>query len=359
MKKVLIIGNYGVGNLGDEAILSGALRLCKNLHYSPRVLSHNPALIRKEYQVEASHLLPFGFRSFFKGNFLKTIKAFRETDLVILGGGGLFVGKHPLAIPLWAWHAFWAVIFKKNLYLCGQSFGELKSFWQKKVVRWVAQKAKKITVRDKTSASLLADLGINEEKISIFPDFAFNLQFRGGIHPKKGETIAFALCKWGMKEKQKQEIIKTIDLLTDRGYKISLLPFQSFADNDFLVLGKIFSQLLRKDQVFLPSKPLNLEELIEQLKTSDLVVGMRLHSLILGAALGKPVLGIAYQEKVRNFMSDLEIDEYCLSLQEIEANKLLDMIDKIISQKSFFQDKFAKIKEKYSNQFQNYKNIFS
>ena len=95
-KQILVCGNYGAGNLGDEAILDGLLKLISSTWPQAKVTvqSAKPNSTHRVHKVDSVYFFPAGVKSCFKFWFstrcLNTIRALSKTDLVILGGGGLF-----------------------------------------------------------------------------------------------------------------------------------------------------------------------------------------------------------------------------------------------------------------------------
>jgi len=80
--KILIIGYFGMGNIGDDVILSVEIDHIKNLRV-PVVItvpSKYPDTIIKNYNVA----------SFYLYNIFKIIKTVVASDVIIVGGGGLF-----------------------------------------------------------------------------------------------------------------------------------------------------------------------------------------------------------------------------------------------------------------------------
>jgi polysaccharide pyruvyl transferase WcaK-like protein len=94
--RILICGNYGATNLGDEAILQSILQCVASVFPEAhvQVVSANPELTAKQYGIQTVSKIPAGFRSMFKGIFSKrlmeTLREYQYADAVIFGGGGLF-----------------------------------------------------------------------------------------------------------------------------------------------------------------------------------------------------------------------------------------------------------------------------
>jgi len=64
--KIVIAGNYGANNLGDEMILEGLLKLLNDVVPDAKitVLSSEPKDTKKRHKVKSLNLFPAGFRSY-------------------------------------------------------------------------------------------------------------------------------------------------------------------------------------------------------------------------------------------------------------------------------------------------------
>ena len=81
-KTILIAGYYGFENTGDEAILSSILTDMRNRRQNLEflVVSGNPEATRKQHKV----------RSILWTDISAIMDACQQSDLILLGGGGLF-----------------------------------------------------------------------------------------------------------------------------------------------------------------------------------------------------------------------------------------------------------------------------
>ena len=80
--KCLLVGNFGVGNLGDEALKDYFLQEFSTVDWT--VVSADP---QGEKEVAR---LPGGVRSLLKLQWFKTLFAYRSCDAIVFGGGSLF-----------------------------------------------------------------------------------------------------------------------------------------------------------------------------------------------------------------------------------------------------------------------------
>lgn len=142
--RCLLIGNYGVGNLGDEALKDYFLTRFPEVEWV--VLSVAPGGLSDVPR------LPFGVRSFFTTPWWRTLSALRSCDAVIFGGGSLFTDSESVyACLLWWWHGFVARLFGKPVYLAFQGIGPFRTGMGEWCARSVIRRASFVSVRDEES----------------------------------------------------------------------------------------------------------------------------------------------------------------------------------------------------------------
>lgn len=156
----LLIGNYGVSNLGDEALKQYFLEGYPEVDW--RVLSAYP-------QEEELPRLPCGIRSLLSLRWIKTLGAYKRCEGVVFGGGSLFTDTESIRAPLiWWWHAFVARLYRKDIILAFQGIGPLRSRLGTRLTRWVLQHATLVIVRDQESVQRVKALCPNTKVIQSF-----------------------------------------------------------------------------------------------------------------------------------------------------------------------------------------------
>jgi hypothetical protein len=162
-RKVLISGYYGFRNLGDEAILSCMIQDLRKAgeEINITVVSSDPFDTEKRHGVCA---VPADDNELLAG-------AVRESDLFILGGGGLFQDYDEMKVSRFFDHhrygastvsyarpALMAKMYNKPVIYYAQGVGPLFSKESVVFARWAFDLADWISVRDKYSYFLLTEL---------------------------------------------------------------------------------------------------------------------------------------------------------------------------------------------------------
>lgn len=334
--KIVICGNYGATNIGDDAILAGILNLIERHTKDAKVtvISSNP---KNSHEIPR---LPFGIRSFLKGGWGRTLKTIKECDLFILGGGGLFVDTKKKAPLIWGLHAFIAHLYKKPVYLFSNSIGPLNSSLGKWITRKTLEWSKIISFRDTQSIKLAQKL-LPGKNYKFTPDPAFALKPTN----TRGEgKIIISLRDWTKNmNKDIEKLPKIIDKIArDNRLGVLLVPFQAEGEEDSTLLNKIIEQCEAKEYVSLYKGPYTYKDTLNLFLGAKLIIGMRLHSMIFGAITGTPIIAINYSDKVKNFMSDMGLQSYTLNPEDLGL--LPELTEKALKNAPSIKDKTEELR---------------
>ncbi|MBM3230804.1 polysaccharide pyruvyl transferase family protein [Candidatus Peregrinibacteria bacterium] len=166
MNTILLIGNFGVGNLGDEALKEYFLSRFPGVRW--RVLSAHPVA------GELSRL-PAGICSLLSFRWLRTLYVYATCDGVVFGGGSLFTDTESVrACFLWWLHACAARIFRRPRYFAFQGVGPFRTRVGEWLTRSAFTGAASISVRDSLSQKRVELFKLNTKVIQTF-DPVFSL----------------------------------------------------------------------------------------------------------------------------------------------------------------------------------------
>lgn len=326
---IVICGNYGATNLGDEAILEGILSLVRRslAETNITVLSANPEETTALHGLQSLPLVPAGVRSliqgFVSGSLWKTLKAIKRADLFLLGGGGLFTDEKMRAVVIWALQTWVARRYKTPIFSFGQSVGPLNRFFGRRIAAKAFQRAHIITVRDAASADLVKRLGIDD--VYALADPAFALPSTEPTDSAVEPYVVVSVRPWieGDTRQIHADLAAFIDWLwKEHNLKTVLVPFQISHDNDVAELSAIQEMVKKPEAVELFDYTPDYHEVMELMARSTAVVGMRLHSLIFSSLSHTPFVGLSYSEKVRNFARQIQMDEYVLDWTSASLDEL-------------------------------------
>ena len=352
-KTVLIAGYYGFGNVGDEAILSAILmdfkKQRKNLDFI--VVSSNPKLTEVEH----------GVRSVDWKNINGLLDATRESDLVILGGGGIFQDYWGLpkdthltqfhwGITYYSSIGFLAHLYKKPFMIYSVGVGPLFSEDGKYWTRLTFELADVATVRDPESHALLVSLGIPPDQVLIKSDPGLSLKpnekeaivifDETGIDLHERPVLGVCLRNWIVGEKSiswKQELALALDKFTEKNnFQVIFIPFQTVEhelENDHTVALEVIDMMNMKDRAQIIPSIHSAEVTAGLISHCQILVGMRLHSLIFAVSSGVPTVALSYDLKVENLMKSLGFPEYVLNVSRLDADRLTSALEAVWNKK--------------------------
>jgi len=330
-KRILIVGSYGFGNMGDEAILSVILA-----HMRARlpdaylqVIGANPETIRAQHQVDALTCTDWA----------EIVLAMKQSDLVIVGGGGLFFdnwGFDPQRlfetgapfINHYAGYPLMAGLLGKPLMLYAVGVGPLFSATGREVVRLAFSLAHCATVRDIESRELLEEIGVDVTKVEVTADPALCLPVADTGHVRMllealGLNLTNALIgitprPWDFDTDPTEWKLRLAEAVAafaaHKKAQILLIPFHDRRDNELITQ---LQHLLSTTDVRTLTSTLTPAEMAGVIGHCDLLIGMRLHSILFAMLTGTPTVALSYDPKVRNLMRRIGHEDLCLDLQNL------------------------------------------
>lgn len=314
---VLIFGNFGAYNMGDEAILAGQIEdLRKKKNIIITVASRFPDRTKKIHRV----------LSISQKNIIKIIKTILQSDAVIVGGGGLFCkndrGIIGLVFQIYTLllYILLPLVLRKKVFIWGVGFYKdtniLISLFLKFLSRYVTifsvrdfesyenSKKKRMSVSLHKDNSFLMDLTpISEIKKNINFSSVDKLKNNIGIAVKEPENKNEG-------KKIIHEIAKFIELNYDNSdfwfYSMDTHPRYS-SDKDFG--KKILLELPKSIRKFVSFHfvPINLHPQIffSSFQLMDFFITVRLHAAIFSYRTEKAFYGISYGRKTSTFLESI------------------------------------------------------
>jgi len=158
--RFVLVGNYGVGNLGDEVLREYFPTEFLNVHWV--VVS---ASSTRSNEVPR---LPFGIRSVFRP-WWKTTAAIARSDGIVFGGGSLFTDVESAKAPMMWWmYAVLARLFRKKIILAFQGIGPFRTSVGEWCAKWVTERSVHISVRDDASLERMRQWKLHIEPVRTF-----------------------------------------------------------------------------------------------------------------------------------------------------------------------------------------------
>ncbi len=327
----VICGAYGKGNLGDDTILAEIIAQLRSSDANLPIC----VLTRKPRETSAKT----GVSSVYLFRIPKIGQWMRRSQLYISGGGSLIQNVTSTRSLLYYLSSMRQA--KKNgckvmMYGCG--IGPVSGQKnQKHSGAVISQCADEIALRDQDSCQLLAEFGVEPQRIHRTADPALLSQAdldgarwyleKLGLESQARYAI-FVLRPWENAQQKLQSICACADRLwQEKGLRPLLLSMEPNRDD------AITAQALEKMQapaVLLPPIP-NGQVLCGLMRQTELVVSMRLHALVFACSQYTRVVGISYDPKVSGFLRDLDSDTW-LELKDMTTESLWQTMERALNQ---------------------------
>lgn len=351
MVNILITGYYGLGNIGDEAILSGMINsLSKHIDDAKfSVITNNPEETRTLHNVSpVSQSFKKGMMEFIicqikDKEMYRVYNSIDDCDVFILGGGSLLHDLTIYNLPILLSLLRLAQKKGKITVVYGIGAGPIETKLGKYLCKKILNRVDLITVRDSKSKIALENCGVKKVVQTADPAFAINI-------PSESDFDEMLT---------KMNIVARDNLISTTAYtKLHNAELHYKKHTDFAphrkIMANIYDQILNdydKRLFFLPTVEVDRDNYIEIekfmvtnekttvinfqsdfryilaiLSISDILIGMRLHSLILASILGIPFVPIIYDEKVESFLKLIELDKLNVDIKDIDETNFKDKI---------------------------------
>ena len=315
--KILLMGYYGVGNLGDEMMLFCLREWLTGQGASITVLCAKPEEVHRRYGLPAVEDVPLlGERSWKhawgRGVALRVLRAIAMHDALAIGGGDLIRDDR-------GWRQFLTVIEKavvarllgKEIYLLNIGLGTPCTWYGRMLLGWVLRRAKRIIVRDQRSIEVCQALGAGATAVYA-PDIVFRLPAMVEKRPPPINEPYALVClrgtanvfhRYELTEARLRTLSAGLDALVERhGLRIVFLPFHvSSAGEDESLHRRIAHRMWNQAAFVMPDADSNLSNIGSWFAGCRCVLAMRLHAAVLATAYGKPCLLMPYDQKVIEF----------------------------------------------------------
>ncbi len=350
MKKILIVGAYGCGNKGDDAILEG---FKNTLGKTYEIIStegkygklkeimgetHSTISCRMNEGININVLI--NLISFFP----RYYKVLKNVEFVIIGGGSLLHDITKYNLPFFRLLQFLAKVRKKSVIYAGVGAGPLQTKAGRKTARKFLNKSKKVFVRDPIDYRLLKEIGVNNAVLSA--DMAFCVrnsnESSATILTKYGltkkEYIVVTACHWFKSDNfwnmdkmdfsdDRNKLISAINkLIIKFGKKVVFLPTVM---HDYK-LGQLLKEEINIDDFLVIDHNYNCKEMSYVVENSFFLFGTRMHSMIFAIRSGVPFVSTIYDNKVRNLLKRVDMLEYSIDFNEINTFQFESVIDHML-----------------------------
>lgn len=317
---VVISGYFGYKNSGDDASFACIADAIRRVRPDVRV----SVLCRSPKEYSKLH----GVRGIGRFNPIAIFRELKCARLLISGGGSLMQNTTSTrSLTYYTGIILLAHLCGAKIYICANGIGPISGQYAKKLVYAAASVADFISVRDRSSRTVLSKLGIPSGRISITPDIVFQIALHPscGIHEfeqrlplgKHGRYFAVSVRRSGLSADRLSELYRGLRMIMLRLEMIPVfIPMQNYEDSE---PTRIAAENTGGEAVVSPWLP--HRELCTLLRGAELVLSMRLHLMVYAAISGTPAIGIAVDPKIDAISEQVGFPKP-INTAELSANTL-------------------------------------
>lgn len=296
--RVVVLGGYGCGNLGDEAILTVLLDDLRQLGARTHVVSANPA--------ETARLHNVGVVQASAGSVARAILA---ADAVLIGGGGIFssyMGDRSRRLPELAAGA--RLLRKKVIFRALGVYRETPGRVARSLVR-AMEHADFISVRDEASIEALRGFGLRS-RLYLEDDPAMRLapaQFQDARSGRVGLAVR-QVRNAADQASLRACIIEVANRLIASGRSPYFLPFSAHpsepCEQDDAYCRELIASTLSPTACCVVPPSTSPAQMLGLFSHLDAVIAMRFHAIVFAAASGVPMVALPYDDKCSSFLAE-------------------------------------------------------
>lgn len=347
-KKAILIGAYGCGNKGDDAILEGIISSLAE-RYDFTVVTGNYGGIEQKFNVETikcrmnegiSVAVIANLLFFFPQYIVQCIKS----DCVLIGGGSLLHDITRYNLLFFALLQKIAQLFGKKVIYIGVGAGPISTDLGKWICKNIVGKSEKVFIRDMPDYKLLTDIGMTN--VELIADMAFTVDtdeiFAKDVLETYGLTrkkyIAMTACEWFKSDnfwnkenmnfnEQKAKLAEVIIQIQS----IANLPivFLPTVFHDYK-LAKELQNMITTGQFIVLPHTYDCSQMAAVVAESKFLFGIRMHSLIFAIRAGVPFLTSIYDKKVESLVKRCDMDKYAFDFEKVSETEIRQLVVDIL-----------------------------
>ena len=292
--RLAMLGYFGFGNAGDEAILAAELAALRAALDTTPPSSTPPefvAISGDPARTEAAHRISAVSRTDFRA----VVRTLRSCDALVAGGGSLLqdvTSARPVAF--YAGTMLVARALRKPVFVYAQGLGPLRRRANRMLTGLALRSSRYVSLRDEGSTALAARMRVRGVDLVADPVLGIDLSLVRDRPVPATPRLAVALRPWADSATW-LPVVRDALLELAADVEVVLVPFHAGQDVD---LARDLAVDLGAEVVD-PAK--GHRAVLNAVVGASAVLGMRLHALITAAAADRPFVALSYDPKVTAF----------------------------------------------------------
>lgn len=264
-------------------------------------------------------------------------KAVKVSDLVLSVGGHHFTTllSRDLVSTI-NYDAMSVLLLGKKLSCFSQTFGPFE-FYNKRnllLTQKILSSCEALYVREKSSIKSLFQLHIPSETIHEVHESVIylNALFNNYVSPSKREKkIGIAIYATQRRspeilERYIQVFAEGVKHFIQKGFQVVFFPMElkNSGPDDRPLIQRIMQVIgADKECCRYVDVDMGTEQHLYEVSKCRFFIGHKTHSTIFALTSGTPLIGIAYHPKTREFMSQFDVEDYCIDDADLTADVLI------------------------------------
>ncbi len=365
--RICLYGNFGAGNLGNEATLQAIIEQILRRRPDARLLCFctDPADVRARHHIAALPAYPVGRGAAAEGSggraprgglarifrivlqriprelahWIQCLREIRRADMVVIAGTGIVCDylTGPAGYPYQIFKlSTLAALCRAKLAFLSVGVGPIHHSLSRWLIKRSLAFAGHRSYRDEASKQYLEGIGFSAERDLVCPDVVFGLSkgavVCGASRIGEGRIVGLGIKDYGSAEPEAfREYLETmagfVSWLQGRGYGVRLLigdiQYDSSVIEEFV--GFLKSRNIPTAPPFLIVEPApTVEELLRQVSETEAVISARYHNLVMALIQNRPVIALSDHAKLNSVVTDFGLGQYLLPLRNLSSDALID-----------------------------------
>ncbi len=324
--RVLLIGGYGVGNVGDEAILRGLIQNMSENVSKLSVTSHSPHEtydLHNDYLPEDTEFNPIGVSP------ATALGLLKDHDHIVVGGGGIFsdyMGPYASKIPLFM---LAARVLRKSLYWTAIGVYPSTPPVTLNLLRAAMRCSESVTVRDEISRHTLTNLGLNNIEQVLDPSFTLDYE-RTETTDTQTIGIAARYVQDSRVDRKLMSVYEDVaEVYLERGWEVVFVPLCQHKYARSGMDQRRCQKLANKYSGASYWATLDPEEMVSKISSFDLMLATRLHSMIFSHIAETPFVEIEYASKCTSILEELDRSDWGIPLQDVNSDRVIAKLSEV------------------------------
>ncbi|WP_157017463.1 polysaccharide pyruvyl transferase family protein [Mesorhizobium xinjiangense] len=368
-QKIALFGLFGCGNLGNDGSLEAMLDFLRRerpeaeivcICDQPEVVADGFALDTRPISL-SRHLTGFARKLDrlmlrIPGKICDVALSFRHlrnVDAMVVPGTGILddFGERPHGMPLdiFTWFLTARLLgVKTGMVSIGA--GPIRHPLSRRLMMGAARLAHYRSYRDAISKEFMEKLGFDTSRDRVYPDIAFNLDSPSAHSrakaPDEPLTVGVGVMSYygwygfeaggpDIFAGYLKKITRFIVHLLDEGHDVRLLTGE---DGDWTAVDAVRDAVDKARPDMADGRVVadpcgSLNELMEQIVRTDIVVATRFHNIVCALKTGKPAISLGYALKNDVLMAEMGMGDYCHHVEQFDVDELIAQFARIVARR--------------------------